>query len=342
VVFTRQLIADFDAGTEVSLTSRDEAVTLKLSSRSFDGPDRAEAFHELYGREILKVDIEPLQDQPVEVEILLRALPGLAVATATTSPILCSHTTMMIDNDDPVIVVNQSGFATYKQNGHETTVGPGDAILTTNGLAGTALAHTARRIINWRVSRALIAPLVANFDKGIGRPIGQGNPALPFFLSYLDILHNGQSLADPGLRRAVTTHMLDLGALLLGARADAAEVAKKRGVVAARMRSIQAHILSQIGNPELSVTTVAAKHGISTSYVRKLFESEGTSYSEFVLAHRLAAAYRMLTDLRFVDRSISRIAHDAGFNDISHFNRSFRRAYGASPSDVQSEAPRSP
>jgi AraC-like DNA-binding protein len=49
----------------------------------------------------------------------------------------------------------------------------------------------------------------------------------------------------------------------------------------------------------------------------------------------------MLTDLRFVDRSISRIAHDAGFNDISHFNRSFRRAYGASPSDVQREAPRS-
>jgi hypothetical protein len=96
------------AGTEVSLTSRDEAVTLKLSSRSFDGPDREEAFHELYGREILKVDIEPLQDQPIEIEILLRALPGLAVATATASPILCSHTTMMIDNDDPVIVINQS------------------------------------------------------------------------------------------------------------------------------------------------------------------------------------------------------------------------------------------
>jgi AraC-like DNA-binding protein len=63
------------------------------------------------------------------------------------------------------------------------------------------------------------------------------------------------------------------------------------------------------------------------------------SFSEFVLTHRLAAAYRMLTDLRFIDRSISRIAHDAGFNDISHFNRSFRRVYGASPTDVQRETP---
>jgi AraC-like DNA-binding protein len=283
-----------------------------------------------------------LQDEPLELDILLRALPGLAIATITTSPILSSHTSMMIDNDDPVIVVNQSGSATYKQNGHETTIGPGEAILTTSGLPGTAVGHTTRRQTNWRVSRALIAPLVANFDEAIGKPIGRGNPALPFFLSYLDVLNDSRSLADPGLRRAVVTHMLDLGALMLGARADAAEVANKRGVVAARMRSIKTHILSQIGSATLTAATVAIKHGISTSYVRKLFEAEGTSFTEFVLTQRLAAAYRMLTDLRFTDRSISRIAHDAGFNDISHFNRSFRRVYGASPTDVQREAPRSP
>jgi AraC-like DNA-binding protein len=322
------------------LVIADEPIALRISSRSFAGADSEKAFHELYGRQILKLDIEPLQDEPIEVDILLRALPGLAVATATASPILCSHTADMIDNDDPVIVVNQSGSATYKQNGHETSIGPGEAILTTNGLAGTAFGHTARRIVNWRVSRALIAPLVANFDDAIGKPIGQGNPALPFFLSYLDVLNDSETLADPGLRRAVVTHMLDLGALMLGARVDAAEVANKRGVVAARMRSIKAHILSQIGNPELTATAVAARNGISTSYVRKLFEAEGTSFTEFVLTHRLASAYRMLTDLRFIDRSISNIAHDAGFNDISHFNRTFRRVYGASPSDVQRGASR--
>jgi AraC-like DNA-binding protein len=324
------------------LPNSDEPIALKLSSRSFYGTDKDDAFHELYGRQILKVDVEPLQDEPLEVDILLRALPGLAIATATTSPILCSHTSMMIDNDDPVIVVNKTGSATYKQNGYETTIGSGEAILTTNGLPGTAVGHTTRRQTNWRVSRALIAPLVANFDEAIGKPIGQGNRALPFFLSYLDILNDSGSLADPGLRRAVVTHMLDLGALMLGARADAAEVANKRGVVAARMRSIKIHILSQIGSAKLTAATVAIKHGISTSYVRKLFEAEGTSFTEFVLTQRLAAAYRMLTDLRFTDRSISRIAHDAGFNDISHFNRSFRRVYGASPTDVQREAPRGP
>lgn len=281
------------------------------------------------------MDIDPLRDEPLEVNMMLRAMPGLAIATATTSPLICCHTTMMIDNDDPVIVFNQSGSSTYWQNGHETDVGPGDAILTTNGLAGTAVGYTARRVINWRVSRALIAPLVKNFDEAIGKPINTANPAFPFFLSYLGILNDTQTLADPGLQRAALTHMIDLGALILGARQDAAEVAERRGLPAARLRRIKAHILAVTADPGLTMAAVAAKNGISKSYVRKLFEADGTSFTEFVLNHRLSTAYRMLTEPGSANRPISDIAHAAGFNDLSYFNRTFRRVYGSSPSDIR-------
>jgi len=43
----------------------------------------------------------------------------------------------------------------------------------------------------------------------------------------------------------------------------------------------------------------------------------------------------MLTDASLASHSISEIAHRSGFNDISYFNRTFRRAFGASPSDVR-------
>jgi AraC-like DNA-binding protein len=36
---------------------------------------------------------------------------------------------------------------------------------------------------------------------------------------------------------------------------------------------------------------------------------------------------------------VSSIALDAGFGDISYFNRAFRRRYGATPSDVRAQAP---
>jgi AraC-like DNA-binding protein len=311
----------------------DELVALRLSISSLTGPDSGDAFHELYGRKILKLEIEALNEGPIEVDLSLRALPGLAVAAGETSPMLCRHTAMMIDNDDPVIVFNYSGSATYWQNGYEAHIGPGEAILTTNGLAGTALGHTARRQVNCRISRALIAPLVQDFDDAIGKSIK--SPVLPFLLSYLKIINDAETLAHPDMRRSVVTHVLDLAALVLGARPDAAQVARERGVPAARTRRLKEYIAAEAGNPGLTLATVAAKHGISTSYVRKLFDAEGTNFTKFVLSQRLASAYRMLTDTGAIGRSVSDIAHTAGFNDLSYFNRTFRRVYGASPSDIR-------
>jgi len=49
----------------------------------------------------------------------------------------------------------------------------------------------------------------------------------------------------------------------------------------------------------------------------------------------------MLCDPRFVGWTIGAIAFEAGFGDLSYFNRSFRRRYGISPSEVRAEALRS-
>ena len=85
---------------------------------------------------------------------------------------------------------------------------------------------------------------------------------------------------------------------------------------------------------------MAARQGISEAYVRKLFEGEGTSFTDFVLEQRLAHARRLLSDPRYADRSITSIATDAGFGDLSYFNRCFRRRFGETPSAVRAEAAR--
>jgi len=74
---------------------------------------------------------------------------------------------------------------------------------------------------------------------------------------------------------------------------------------------------------------------VTPRYLQRLFESEGTTFSEYVTGQRLAQAYRMLSDPRFLDRTITRIAFDVGFGNLSYFNRLFRRRYGATPSDVR-------
>jgi AraC-like DNA-binding protein len=59
-----------------------------------------------------------------------------------------------------------------------------------------------------------------------------------------------------------------------------------------------------------------------------------------VLAQRLVRAHHMLTDPRFIEWKISAIAFEAGFTDLSYFNRAFRHRYAASPSDVREAARR--
>jgi AraC-like DNA-binding protein len=69
-----------------------------------------------------------------------------------------------------------------------------------------------------------------------------------------------------------------------------------------------------------------------------LFEREGTTFSQYVMAQRLAGAHRMLGEAGCAGLTITAIAMEAGFSDLSHFNRAFRRVYGASPSEVRAAA----
>jgi AraC-like DNA-binding protein len=47
-----------------------------------------------------------------------------------------------------------------------------------------------------------------------------------------------------------------------------------------------------------------------------------------------------LRDPRLADRKVSEIAMEAGFSDLSHFNRSFRRRFGETPSFARAMATR--
>jgi AraC-like DNA-binding protein len=71
-----------------------------------------------------------------------------------------------------------------------------------------------------------------------------------------------------------------------------------------------------------------------------MFETEGTTFTQYLLTQRLARAYDLLGDPRRWADKVSAIAFDSGFADVSYFNRVFRRRFGAVPSDVRAHAHR--
>jgi AraC-like DNA-binding protein len=64
----------------------------------------------------------------------------------------------------------------------------------------------------------------------------------------------------------------------------------------------------------------------------------GKSFIEHLAERRLERAFTMLTDRRYLHLAIIDIALAAGFGDVSHFNRTFRRCFGETPSGVRAAA----
>jgi AraC-like DNA-binding protein len=85
------------------------------------------------------------------------------------------------------------------------------------------------------------------------------------------------------------------------------------------------------------VAALAAHLNVTPRYVQRLFETDGTTFSEFVLQQRLARAHRLLCEPQAIAAAISTIAYDVGFGDLSHFNRRFRRQYGMTPREVRGD-----
>ncbi len=153
-------------------------------------------------------------------------------------------------------------------------------------------------------------------------------------------LHATQDLdlATADLQRTTVAHVYDLIALMLGATGDAAGLAKDRGVRVARLRAVKDDIARNLAEGDISVAAIAARHRISPRYLRKLFESEGVTFSEYVLDQRLALAHRLLSDPRRAREKIASVAFAAGFGDVSYFYRAFRRRYDLLPTDVRAQA----
>jgi AraC-like DNA-binding protein len=176
---------------------------------------------------------------------------------------------------------------------------------------------------------------VTDLDTMVMRRIPGETEALRILTGYVATLMDGNALALPALRQPIATHVYDLVALTLGARTEAIEGAKNRGIRAARLEAAKSYIVENSAHSDLSVGSVASHVGVTTRYLQKLFEDDGSTFSSYLLSQRLARAHRMLSEPELSERPVGSIAYEVGFGDLSYFNRCFRRRYGNTPLTVR-------
>jgi AraC-like DNA-binding protein len=311
---------------------------MHFSTDALPERDKMAIWQDIFGRHIVKAQFEPTENTGYFHAATLRSLPGLSLITSRCAGFRAERTRKMVaeGGDDLILTMNTQGTAHASQLGRETQFTAREGVLLSSADIGAIAYRDQARCVAFRIPRKTLTAVSSDIEALLARRLPPSE-ALQLLATYATA-SDQQAMTSPLLRQAFATNIEDLLLLAIGGNFDAAEVARGRGLRAARLKAIKNDILANISDERLSVTDVARRHRVTPRYVQLLFESDGGTFSGYVIEHRLARAFRMLTETKFVDWTIGAIAFNVGFSNLSYFNRTFRWRYGETPSDVRARA----
>jgi AraC-like DNA-binding protein len=309
----------------------------EFSTDAYRERERAAAWREVFGRTVLNIDISPRSAEGFHANATIFRSATLGLIRARTSPVRQGNSRSLITNDDVSFGAVLSCRWGATQLGRSEELRPGDGVLMSNGDVGALTFPDECRYVAFGVPKAALAALVPDIGALFAHRIPASSPALRMLLRYLELGQEDHLATAPELQMAFTNHVCDLLALCLGATREAAELARTRGVSAARLRAMEDDIRKTCHQADLSVRTIAARHGVSVRYVQRVFEESGSTFTQYLTEQRLAAAYKALCRRMPASVPISTIAYDCGFADVSNFNRVFRQRFGRTPTDVRND-----
>jgi AraC-like DNA-binding protein len=311
------------AGASFDLTTNDVAPSLGLSQ-----------LRELFESKVqLRFDADP--GQRIDARMAVHGLPGLRYANMVSSMNVSLERPrqMLSDREDDVcLILSTDGPISIAQRNQQSQANGGEGVLLVYR-EPAVLRFQAMNYVAVRVPHSALAPLIKKVAAEAGRRIRRDSMALTLLETYLRSLPN--SIADPHLKGLVTTHVYDLMALAIGASREGADIAAQRSLKAVRLQAIKAAL---VNDRDLTIHEIARAQAVTPRYVQKLFDEAGTTFTEFVLSQRLEAARAMLLSPRYSRWTVAAISQEAGFGDLSYFNRRFKARYELTPSDVRAHS----
>ncbi|MCA0276640.1 MAG: helix-turn-helix transcriptional regulator [Proteobacteria bacterium] len=309
----------------------------RLSTYDVPARDRLAYLHDFVARHVAGLRFKPADNDTFAFDLAAYFLDErTTVGTACYSAVLGQRPRDLLAVDgrqDYLMTIHTADYEVAMEGKSPLVIKAGDITLVNEGEAmAFALPATLLKVVSLDEARlAAIAPRVRMH--GLHHIPAEAAGA-SLLTGYADLLRAASPETDTG-RRLAGSHLYDLAALVIqGASADTAEQLRP-SLGAARLELVKTDILRHLADPEFGIADVARRHGVTPRYIQRLFGQEGLTFSEFLRDARLDAAYNALERAGSGAATVSAIAFDAGFGDLSHFNRVFRQRFGATPRDIR-------
>jgi AraC-like DNA-binding protein len=229
--------------------------------------------------------------------------------------------------DPPYLVKFQlKGESLWSQRGREVHARPGDFVICSTAEPYCLTFFGEYEMPVLVVAESTMRRLTPNPDQFLGRRMPGDEADCGLLSGFIaQIAARMHKLPEEMLHR-VEANVLDLLGAVLSVRAQHGAATREQ-----LLTQIKAYLQDHLHDRHLGPATVARAFGISTRLVHALFEPEPATMGCYIRKLRVASCRRTLESADSTRLSLTAVALQWGFYDLSHMTRCFRDEYGEPP-----------
>ncbi|MBY8847145.1 helix-turn-helix domain-containing protein [Streptomyces sp. SP2-10] len=303
--------------------------------------DRVDAWREKLSQIHAPVDLACRPDSDFRAQQRVVQLGGALVWSSAWSPQTIRRTPRLIRHSDPEVVhlsLITRGAVGFRVGGPDALYGPYELRTNDSSRPFEILMGPQGEVVDAvsvDVPRARLPLSSDDLDRVIGhRMTGQEGVGALLAAFLTTLTDNTRSYTAADVPR-LETILVDLLAAVFANALDAMDCLPAESRRRTLTLRVQAFIRDHLHDPDLTPTTIAAAHHISTSHLHRLFQDSGTTVAGLIRHLRLERAREQLADPARSDVPVHLVAVRSGFEHHAVFTRAFRSAYGMSPRDYR-------
>ena len=233
-----------------------------------------------------------------------------------------------------ILAIPVSGCVSLTQNGQIRVTSTGEYILLSQ-LGSYELSSSPRsQLLMVHIPATELRGRLVSVEDHVGGRFGANERMTCLLVDLVKGIAELFAERAPPNPQALATEIVSFVALTIGTEDRGAAIDVRNTRYQLRRRIFD-FIEKHLGDQHLSPKKIAESSRISMSYLYSLFNDDETTVGQFVQVKRLQKAYEILVADPKGHRTVSEVAYEVGFKNVSHFSRSFSRHFGIAPRDVR-------